>query len=200
MKFAFVFTILLTSILPVRAELTLLRKADLDGAAFTQWVDGAESPAEGKEGPAGVVWTQDGKVDWPGVSFGESKSSGVRHLRVGFTKEVAAGSLLVRGGGRPDVLESTAAYPGKVDDDAQWTAAVRMGGTTETGREDFALWVLPPGTVTRAIRFTHTTAAADARYAGWLGGVAVMAERAVNLAPQAMVSVSANPKDAEAEQ
>ena len=84
-------------------------------------------------------------MDWPGVTFGDAKVAGARHLRVGLTKPVKIGSLLVRGGGRPCVLKSAAAYPGALADDSQWTPAERIGGAP-AGREDYALWTLPPGT------------------------------------------------------
>ncbi len=195
MKAFLLFTFLAT-VFSARAELTSLQKADLDAPAFTQWVEGKETPAGDKHGPAGVIWTKESRVEWQGVSYGADKVAGVRHLRIGFTRAVPAGTLLVRGGGKPSVLKPGALYPGKVDDGSQWIEAARMGGTGETGREDFALWVLPPGTVTRALRFTHTTAPADADYAGWLGGVMVLGERYVNQAPLAMAAAPGNPVDA----
>src|SRR5678815_653472 len=74
----------------------------LDAAAFAQWLDGRESPIAdeaAKIGPSSVVWTAQGKPDWRGVKFGKGKAAGVRHLRIGFTEELALGSVLVRGGG-----------------------------------------------------------------------------------------------------
>ncbi|HEX2749718.1 MAG TPA: hypothetical protein VHM91_17030, partial [Verrucomicrobiales bacterium] len=196
MKIAAFPVLLMMGLLPVSGQVTSLRKGDLDPAAFTQWAGGVEKPAEAKQGPSTVVWTQDGKVEWAGEAFGKSKETGVRHLRIGFTRELAAGSLLVRGGGRPSVLKSTALYPGKVDDDSLWLPAERAGGSSETGREEFAVWILPPGTTTRALRFTHASNPADADYAGWLGGVVVLPERLANRAPEAIVSAPGNPKDA----
>lgn len=58
-------------------------------------------------------------------------------------------------------------------------------GVGEVGADGFALWVLPPGTMTRALRFTHTAQPTDKLYAGALGGVLVLAERVANLAPRA---------------
>ena len=41
----------------------------------------------------------------------------------------------------------------------------------EVDGEGYAVWVLPAGTKTRALRFSHTPAAGDWESAGWLGGV-----------------------------
>ena len=77
-----------------------------------------------------------------------------------------------------------------------WIAAERVQGRqvarTEPGSEEFALWVLPPGTDTRALRFTHRSEAADKTYAGWLGGVYVLGERWANLAPQAQAGAGSH--------
>jgi hypothetical protein len=167
--------------------------AALDKAAFTQWVDGHESPVSesaAKGGPTAVVWTAKTRPDWPGVRFGEGRTAGVRHLRIGFTEPVPVGSVLVRGGGTLSVLKP-AAYPGDVADDAQWLAAERLvaGRTTrqEVDQEGYALWVLPAGTTTRALRFSHTPRPGDREMAGWLGGVWLLAPRCGNVAPQAVV-------------
>ncbi len=48
----------------------------------------------------------------------------------------------------------------------------------------------PPGTVTRAMRFTHVAALSDKEYSGWLGGAEVLSERMANIAPQALASAS----------
>jgi hypothetical protein len=175
--------------------------ADLDPAAFAQWVGGAESPVvvmdHGKDaGPAFVLCSDKTTPSHVGVKFGDSKSAGPRHLRIGFSAPVAVGSVLVRGGGRLSVLKPDAPGRGDLADEAQWLPAERLRGRevtrAEAGRDDFALWVLPPHTKTRALRFTHVAEATEKTYAGWLGGFGVLRERLANLAPQAVVVTCAN--------
>lgn len=174
-----------------------------DPAAFAEWADGAEKPVAVKNGPKHVMWTRDSSADWDGVKYGESTAAGPRHLRVGFTEAVPVGSVLVRGGGRVSVLKSDAKYPGDVTDEGQWVPAQRIKppgtagealavSTDEVSRDEYAVWVLPPGTKTRAVRFSHVPAAADATFGGWLGGAVVLADRYANLAPQAVVLASSN--------
>lgn len=59
------------------------------------------------------------------------------------------------------------------------------------GNEDYALWVLPPGTKTRAMRFSHAPAAGDREMAGWLGGVWITEACLGNVAPQALAQSAA---------
>jgi len=168
--------------------------ASLDKTAFAQSVGGKESPiAEhaAKGGPVAVVWSGRKRPDWRGVTFGQGRAVGVRHLRIGFAENVAVGSVLVRGGGALSVLRPGAAYPGDLADDSQWIAATRLlnrdVSQKEVGREDYAMWVLPTRTVTRALRFSHCPAPGDREMAGWLGGVWITQERISNVAPQALV-------------
>ncbi|HEV7405805.1 MAG TPA: hypothetical protein VGO11_22870, partial [Chthoniobacteraceae bacterium] len=148
-----------------------------------------------KDGPQGVVWTRTGKVNFRGVKFGEGRALGVRHLRIGFTQPVAAGSVLVRGGGALSVLKAGAKYPGDLADDAQWLPAARLvedaEKNAEVDQDGYALWVLPPGTQTRALRFSHVPAPGDREMAGWLGGVWVSPDRLGNVAPQALAQSEA---------
>lgn len=166
----------------------------LDREAFAEWVEGKETPiseAKAKGGPGAVVWAATGRPDWPGVRFGEGRSDGVRHLRIGFTESVAVGSLLVRSGGALSVLKPDAAYPGNLADDSQWAAADRLidgeVSRLEVDGEGYALWVLPEGTKTRALRFSHSPKPGDREMAGWLGGVWINERRLGNVAPQALV-------------
>src|SRR4051812_42695866 len=69
---------------PATAFQSPILSADLNPATFTQWVDGAETPVEVKDGPRHSMWTKDSQVEWDGTKFGESKTPGVRHLRIGF--------------------------------------------------------------------------------------------------------------------
>lgn len=173
-----------------------LVRADLDPAAFSQWVDGAESPAllDGKAG-AGVrlVWTRDARQDCVGWwSFGGGKKLGPRHLRIGFNKAVRVGTLLVAGDCAVSVLKPEARYPGDLADDSQWLAAERLSGGRIVARQGGLVWTLPVATDTRALRFTHIPSATDRDYAGHLFGVSVLSDRFANLAGLARATASAN--------
>lgn len=179
--------------------------ADLDPAAFAQWAGGAESPVvvldRGKDvGPAFVLCSDHNVPSYLGVKFGDTKSPGPRHLRIGFTAPVAVGSVLVRAGGRLSVLKPDASGRGDLADEAQWLPAERLRGRevsrAEAEHDDFALWVLPPNTKTRALRFTHVADTTEKTYAGWLGGFCVLRDRLANIAPQAVVAASSNPQHA----
>ena len=177
---------------------TALPASGLDPRTFAQWVAGGESAFEGealKHGPAGVVRAEGAKVDWRGVKYGEGRAGGARHLRVGFTEPVKTGTVAVRGGGALSVLKEDAAYPGDLADDSQWLAAERLvdglPSRAEVTEEGYALWVLPTGTRTRALRFSHTPSAGDRESAGWLGGAEVLPERMGNAAPQALAQSAA---------
>lgn len=178
------------------AELaTALVRADLDPAAFGEWVDGKAATIGAdrlRDGPSGVVWTRDSQPDWIGVTYGDGRKPGIRHLRIGFAKALPVGTVIACGGAL-SVLKPGAAYPGDPGDDSQWIAAQRQtvaGLSGDAQVKDYATWVLPFGTVTRALRFSHTAAAVDQRYAGRVAGVWVLAERFANLAPAAVASSS----------
>ena len=175
---------------------TPLTAEQLDAATFVEWVDGAERPITLKKGPGHIVWTQSTSPEWDGVKFGESKTSGARHLRIRWSSPLAVGSVLVCAGGQLSVLKATASYPGRLDNETDWLPAQRLKdgqvSRDEVTKEEYAIWVLPPGTTTRALRFTHTSALIDKSYAGWLGGVFVLSERWNNLAPQAATFASGN--------
>lgn len=171
--------------------------ASLDQAAFTQWVDGKESPlseAQAKGGPSAVVWTEKTRPEWRGVKFGEGREVGVRHLRIGFSDLTAIGSVLVRGGGALSVLKADAAYPGDLADDSQWIPAERIVdeyvSRQEVDVEGYALWVLPAGTKTRALRFSHVPKPGDREMAGYLGGLWILGSRLCNVAPQSLAQTT----------
>jgi hypothetical protein len=192
-----------TSIAAARADgsaQTLLKAEDLDATAFAEWADGAEQTAGlPKEGPTQAIWTRDSRTDHRGVTFGKSAAPGVRHLRIGWKTPFAAGSVLARGGGRLSALKADAAYPGDLARESDWIPAERIEGgkisREEAGREEFAVWTLPPGTTTRALRFTHTAQASDPDYGGWLGGALLLPERVSNIAPQAIAAASARDEE-----
>ena len=174
----------------------------LDAAAFAQWVDGKETPVsteQAKDGPAAVVLT-DGNhpKSLYGIRFGLGRATGPRHLRIGFTKNIPIGSVLVAGGGRLSVLKPEASYPGDLADDSQWIPAERIAhgepgrpGVGETGRQPvgeggYASWIVPAGTTTRALRFSHEPSPGDREMSGHLSGMLLVPKRFVNVAPQAI--------------
>src|SRR5207302_5408180 len=112
-----------------------LKVEDLDAAAFAEWIGGGErAPDAAKEGPQQVLWTRNSRPDIHGVTFGESATPGARHLRIGLKAPMAAGSVLVRGGGQLSVLKAGAAYPGDLAREADWLPAERIKGA-EVSRE-----------------------------------------------------------------
>ena len=119
------------------------------------------------DGPRHVVWTRDSAPEWDGVKFGDSKMPGVRSLRIGWSKSLRVGTVLARAGGQLSALKPTAVYPGRLDFEEDWIPAERIQRKqvvrTEPDTEEFALWALPPDTDTRALRFTHRSAAAEIR-------------------------------------
>lgn len=178
-----------------------LSQEDLDPAAFEQSVQGNVRPIEVKfapRGPSSVVWTPTSQLHHQGVEFGNDRAVGPRHLRIGFKQPQAVGSVLVRGGGQLSVLKSDAPYPGNLDDDTQWLTATRLTakGQTEAaiGPDDLALWDLPPGTKTRALRFTHVVKPADRMTYGVLNGVCLFRDRLANVSPQALLASSSRPE------
>lgn len=167
--------------------------AQLDAAAFAQSCAGKETALA--TAPQSLVWTRQGPPAYGGTKYGASLELGARHLRIGFTAPVAVGSVWVSGGGALSVLKAGAAYPADLTDEAQWQPAERLvnGEVThaEVASNKFAVWVLPPGTQTRALRFTHVAAAGDRERSGWLGGIWVLPERLANVAPQAFAQTVA---------
>ncbi len=179
---------------------TPLTVAAIDNSASAEWVDGTERPVVNPAALGAMLWTQSTPPGDGLFPFGAGSQPGVRHLRVGFASSLAIGSILVRGGDRLSVLRVGAKYPGNLADDADWIPAQRIAGNQASdaavGKDGYATWVLPPGTTTRALRFTHTAMPADSSYAGALGGVYLLTARVANLAPQALVTASANTKAA----
>jgi hypothetical protein len=175
-------------------SMTDLSREDIDAGSTVEWSDGQESklPAETA---SWLFWTKQGAPRYGGARFADNKKPGVRHLRAGFKTAQAIGSILLRGTVSVSVLKEGAAYPGNVADDAQWTPAERIlagkASSRQLGEDDYALWILPPGTKTRALRFTHEADLMDRSYAGWVGGVYLLKARVANLAPEATALASA---------
>src|ERR1043165_6383739 len=103
----------------------------LDPAAFTQLVDGAERPVVAQDGkqsvPQDVIAT---RTTWKLGSrkFGDSKTPGARHVRIGFLQPVEIGTVLVGGDVSLSILKPDATYPGDMADDSQWISARRISG------------------------------------------------------------------------
>jgi len=186
---------------------TTLKPDGFDPAAFTDWFDGQEQPVTPGNGndknrqPQAIVWTTGSSPSHSGLAFGQSKSPGVRHLRIGLNSAVPAGAVLIRGGVRVSVLHPDAAYPGNLADDSQWIPAERIAGgkvstDAEGDRENYHLWTLPRTVSTRAVRFTHVAAVTDKEYAGWIGGAYLLPARLANVATQSAAAVSTNDRSA----
>jgi hypothetical protein len=113
---------------------------------------------------------------------------------------VPVGSVIVKGGGCLSVLKESAHYPGNQDDESDWIPAERLekGKITsdEVSSDHYAIWVLPPGTKTRALRFSHQAVVTDPGYAGKIGGILLLKGRFVNVAPLAMVFASSQSQNA----
>jgi DNA-binding beta-propeller fold protein YncE len=186
------------------SHVVAVSQADLDWAAVSVWVDGKSQALTLNPNSPFIVWGPGTAIDYRGLSFGDSKKPGPRHLRLAFKKAISIGSILTRAGGKVSVLKPTAPYPGDPADDSQWISAERLENTGSqrmtTGAEatvtEYAIWVLSSAAPVRAVRFTHDAQAGDPQYAGWLGGAAFFAERYVNLAPQSLTFASANDKGA----
>jgi len=180
--------------------------ASLDNSTFAASFGGHEQPVMGgltaesqpvSDGAEHIVWAPGGSHPaWDGAHFGVSKSMGTRYLRIGFAAPIPLGCVLVRGGGALSFLKAGAAYPGRLESEADWVPAQRIKNgevsKDEAGQEDYVLWNLPAGTTTRALRFSHTSGAADPDYAGWIGGVWLLGSRFANVAPLGRASAALN--------
>ncbi|PIY42678.1 MAG: hypothetical protein COZ06_24645 [Armatimonadetes bacterium CG_4_10_14_3_um_filter_66_18] len=189
---------------PGKAMATPVHQDMLDSDTFEAWVNGKELTPEGwdvAQGPAWLLWTDTGRqTGHSGLAFGTAKVTGPRHLRIGLKEAVPVGTVLTKGNTQVGVLKEGAAYPGNLGNDAEWLQGQRLAGgeitVKQTDRDEFALWVFPAGTTTRALRFTHHAAPADPEYEGWLGGALVLRERLLNLAPLSMAASQSNNRHA----
>ena len=168
----------------------------IDNGALAEWMDGTERPLANPALLRQFIWTRTTQSAGGQFEFGSSNQPGPRHLRIGFTAPVAFESILVRGGGGVSVLRPGSPYPGNLIDETQWITAKRVvngqPSNAEVDKGSYALWILPSGTRTRALRFTHISSLTDSNYSGVFGGIYLLADRFANLAPQAKVAVSAN--------
>src|SRR5205823_4617533 len=134
-----------------------------------------------------IVWTSKAELGHSGLAFGDSKNPGVRHLRIGFARPIAVGSVLTRAepGITLSYLKPDHAYPGDLSRDDDWAPAQRATPA------ELSVWVVPPGTQTRALRLTYDAPAVAKIYGGRVLGVYVLGERVANVAPAAEVSATA---------
>lgn len=177
---------------------TPVKSENLDAVVFAEWEGGTEKVLGGSRDRSleWVVWSEKNAIGFNGLWFGDSKTPGTRHLRIGFKTPIRVGTVLTRGGGALSVLKADANYPGALNDESQWVPAQRLinglPSRAEVENTEYGLWVLPPNTQTRALRFSHVAQAADNRYGGWLGAAFVMEDRVTNLAPQALAVAGSN--------
>jgi hypothetical protein len=189
---------------PGPKALPVISPDDMGTETYSDWVDGAEKPLVDIDAKGVVqsvsVWSPGSTFDGRPFPYGDSKTPGVRYLRIALEKPVTIGSILVHGNGRVSVLKPDAPLPGALTDDTQWIPAQRLrnGEITdeEPGPDEEVLWTLPQTTRTQAIRFTHMAQPTDKTYAGSLGNVALFSDRWANVAPQAVASAGASDQNA----
>lgn len=176
---------------------TPVSRSDLDPTTFSEWVDGKESLLESAKkntGPSWILATRSSSPGHSGLRFGDSTTPGPRHLRLGFKNSLPVGTVITRGQGVLSVLKPSVPYPGKLDNPDHWVPAT-PGNSPDSDFEDaFALWVLPPGTQTRALRITHHAKDIDPSYAGHFKGAFIHPNRLLNLAHKAQLQ-SSSPRD-----
>ena len=177
---------------------TPVEKKDLDTAAFAEWVDGKEiapTDPKAKKGPESLLWTSDAKsFGHYGMKFGSKTVSSTSHLRIGFKQPVPVGTVLTRGDVVLSILKADAPYPGNMADDSQWITGQRIVNgeisSLQPESDEMVMWVFPPGSSSRALRYSHTPKATDSVYLGILKGSAILKERLVNIAPMALATAS----------
>ena len=176
---------------------TPLTPALLDPSATAEWVDGQSKSREdfldaGSKphfrNPLGwVVSMPPAKMGWGQIAFGAEGAPGPRHLRIGLNEAVPVGTIITRGKlTGVSVLKPTAPYPGDLGDESQWIPAKKNFG------KDLSVWSCPPGTTSRALRFSYDCPPDEQKRAGGLSGVYVMAGSYNNLAGSAMPFTARN--------
>lgn len=193
---------------PVHAAQTPLdtpvTTALLDLAASVLWDGGTETPLSSQTAVPDVLWTQDSLPNGPQFTFGATTNPGPRRLRFGFNSPLPVGSVLVLGRGRLSVLKDTAPYPGDLSDESHWTPAqrIRHGAVSGAAADAVAyqiamtLWVLPPGTTTRALRITVDALYLDEKHGAGIQRLYVFSDRVANLSPAAFILPPTNPGSA----
>ena len=135
----------------------------LNPEAFAQWVSGVESRSKSPT----VRGTRSGPASRSrnGTACVSARAS---TRACGTCGSAGAAGADGRGAGSRrrslQRLKPDAAYPGNWRR-CRWLAAERIKdgrcSREETGQQEYAVWVLPPGTTTRALRFTHTAEATE---------------------------------------
>jgi hypothetical protein len=176
---------------------TPLNAADLVPAEDLVWLDGKTTPFDSLDrGNHKVLWTRSTSTIWQRLPYGEGTSLGLRHLRLAFNREVPVGSVLTLGNSSLSILKPGISGWGDPGNESQWIPAERLDGrsvstTQPTSEDTLTLWVLPPGSTTRALRFSHQPEASDNELAGKIGGIYLLTGRYANVAPQGRIAVSA---------
>ena len=192
---------LVSSNAEVGAFLTPLTRALLDPSATAEWVDGQSNSREdfldaGSKphfrNPLGwVVAMPPARMGWGQIAFGAEGAPGLRHLRIGFMESVPVGTIITRGKlTGVSVLKPTAPYPGDLGDESQWIPAKWKFG------KELSVWSIPPGTTSRALRFTYDCPPDEQKRAGGLSGVYVMSGSYENLAGSALPFTARNQRAA----
>ncbi len=173
--------------------------------------NGTVQPIDDPRGVRKILWSTRNDAEWIGVEFGKETALGTRYAVASWGESVTVGSLIVVTTSCPKLLKESVVTgengiltAEQIADDENWISGVRLlknGDVTEevTGiaRDELTVWMFPPETKSRAIRFEHTPLATDKTYAGWIGAVYVVSERVTNLAPFATVRASAQEQYAE---
>ena len=173
---------------------------NLDTTVYAEWVDGKENHLNTRIPKDPILqtplWTDKTTSYLHGVTYGVSNKMGSRHLRIGFYHFISVGSIIAEGGGKVSVLKPNAPYPGDLNDESQWIPAQRLVNgqlsNKELNRTQCTVWVLPSGTNTRAIRFSHQPDIIDASYSGRLMGAWVTDKRVANIAPSGFITTKSN--------
>lgn len=180
---------------------TTITDSDIDRANDIEWCNGQISPAQTvSDGKMDVIWTQQSATHHRGLSFGDTRDLGPRHVRLSLKRSVPMGSILMMGNASLSVLKEDVKGLGDPSDDSQWIAASRIDDgkvTVEQGKGSaIVLWTLPAGIKSKAIRLTHVPGPTDSKFGGFVGGLYVIPDRYADISNQAHVVASANPKEA----
>jgi hypothetical protein len=166
---------------------------DIDAATMVESVNGRSTVAAGL---AAGDWLgqPETKTGPRGFFFGKGEAAGPRHVRIGFTRQIPLGTVVTRGQGRLSVLRPEAEFPGDPAREGDWLAADCLRPA------QISVWVLPPGTRTRAIRWTAEGQPAASAcpelwndgdlpdgLVGWCGGLYAFGDRFIDVAPYAEV-------------
>jgi hypothetical protein len=175
--------------------------ADIDPAATADWGGGVlrtnpqfhPNPTDNRVLEVLSTRTTRSGAGWP---YGTSTQAGPHHVRIGLNRSVPVGTIVATGDSQVSVLRSGATYPGDLTNETDWLPAQRIEfrqvATNFPDANAVSTWVLPPGTSTRALRFSHTSNPSDPLYQGKVTGAWLLTERFANIGPQAIPLPVAN--------